>query len=122
MVPPCSIAAMVGRKPGAADDRGDGDVRPARRRFAQRLPAAGGLDPAAGERLAQFGQAALVGDHRDLGIEFARQRGQLRRAWQFAVSATTRQSSRSRRTRSSVEAPIEPVAPRMEIERVIDQP
>ena len=75
-VPPCSIAAIVGREPRAADDRRDGQVGAARRGLDQRRGAARGVDAAARQRLAQVGQAALVGDHRDLGAEFARQRGQ----------------------------------------------
>ena len=39
-------------------------------------------------------------------------------AWQLAVKAITRHSSLLRRMRSSVEAPTDPVAPRIEIERI----
>ena len=63
-------------EPGAADDRGHGDVDRARRRLDQGRTAARRLDPAACQRLAQFGQAGLVADDRDLRVELACQLGQ----------------------------------------------
>ena len=56
-----------GGEPRGPDDRGKDDVGGARGGFDEGGGSGGGFDSGSGERLAQRGQACVVGDHRDFG-------------------------------------------------------
>ena len=71
------------------------------------------LDAAAGERLAQRGSRARIGDHRAARRACAARPRRARATSRCAVSASTAKRSGSRSIRSSVEVPTDPVAPRM---------
>src|SRR5690606_31155379 len=115
--PPCSIAAMVGAKPAQPTiaETVTSAPRAAASTSAAAPPAASTPLPASASRKAgrQDSSATTASSAPNSRASAASSA-----AWQLAVSATTRHSARARRTRSSVEAPIEPVAPRIVIERI----
>ncbi len=108
---------------GAADDRRHHQLRLARRglvRAPRRPPRRGNRVPASAR--SSSASAAFVGHHGQLRAGPARDRPPAPRRWSPAVSATTSNRSGERSMRSSVDLPIEPVAPRMAILRFMPAP
>ena len=121
MVPPSSIAAMTGPRPAqptiAATVISTGLA--AASQSARLPPAASIPEPSSAARSStrQLSSATTAISARNSFAKAASSE-----TLQLAVSATTRQPFASRRIRSSVEVPTEPVAPRMEIERLMKAP